>query len=170
MKSLDKLLKTKSGIQLDIGCGGNKHDGFVGIDYRALPGVDIVHDLETFPWPLPDESVLMAVATHVVEHINPHAGVFMKFMDEIWRILKPEGEFALVTPYAGSMGYFQDPTHVNPCNEVTFRYFDPLDPVTDGQLYNIYKPKPWQIKFNAFQKEGNLEVVLGKRRPDKSYG
>lgn len=165
----DRLLKAYSGIRLDIGCGGNKHDGFVGIDYRPLKGVDIVHDLEVFPWPLPDESALMAVSTHVVEHINPHGGTFIKFMDEVWRILKPDGEFGIVTPYAGSTGYYQDPTHCNPCNENTFRYFDPLDHVTEGSLYRIYKPMPWKIKFNAFTKEGNLEVVLIKRRLDPSY-
>jgi len=170
--SLKQLLKEKQGIRLDIGCGGNKQPGFVGIDYRKLDGVDIVQDLETFPWKaLKDESVLVAVASHVVEHINPAKGIFIDFMNEVWRILKPDGEFAIVTPYAGSHGYFQDPSHVNPCNETTFSYFDPLDTRTNGQLYKIYKPKPWKIKEGtlSLRKEGNLEVVLIKRRMDKSY-
>jgi len=169
MADIQKLLKSKSGIKLDIGCGGNKQDGFVGMDYRKLKGVDIVQDIEKTPWPLPDESVVLAVASHVVEHIDPHAGVFMRFMDEVWRVLKPDGEFAITTPYAGSIGYFQDPTHCNPCNENTFRYFDPLDVPTGGQLYGIYKPKPWRIKLNAFSQSGNLDVILVKRREDKSY-
>ena len=167
-----KLFKEKSGIRLDIGCGSNKQPGFVGMDYRKVDGVDIVQDLEEFPWKaLPDESVLVAIATHVVEHINPAKGIFINFMNEVWRTLKPDGEFAIVTPYAGSHGYFQDPSHINPCNETTFRYFDPLDEKTGGQLYHIYEPAPWQIKPGtmSFKRGQNIEVVLIKRKDDPSY-
>lgn len=79
---IKKILAENTGIKLDIGCGENKQDGFVGIDMRASSGVDIVHDLEEFPWPLPDDCVVLAIASHVVEHINPHKGVFIQFMDE----------------------------------------------------------------------------------------
>lgn len=163
-----RLLKANNlGVKLDIGCGANKQPGFVGIDIRALPGVDIVQDLEEFPWPLPDACASLAVASHVVEHINPAKGIFLKFMDEVWRVLKPGGQFMMALPYAGSQGFYQDPTHVNPCNEVTWAYFDPLD--TSG-LYNIYKPKPWKIISNFWQVQGFMEVVLEKRLIDKSYG
>ena len=170
MRGIDQLLRDKSIIRLDIGCGDNKQGpDWVGIDYRKLDGVDIVHDLETFPWPIPDNSVQVAVTSHVVEHINPAKGIFIDFMNEVWRILKPDGEFAIATPYAGSHGYFQDPSHVNPCNETTWKYFDPLDEPTGGQLYHIYEPAPWKIKFATLKKEGNMEVALVKRRDDISY-
>jgi SAM-dependent methyltransferase len=142
------------------------------MDYRKEPGVDIVQDLEEFPWKdLPDESVELAIASHVIEHINPAKGIFINFMNEVWRILKPDGEFAIVTPYAGSPGYWQDPSHVNGCTENTFRYFDPLDKPTGGALYRIYHPKPWAIKEGtlSLKKTGNLELVLVKRREDPSY-
>jgi len=165
------LLRDKAIIRLDIGCGGNKQGkDWVGMDYRALPGVDIVQDLEEFPWKdLPDNSVTVATATHVVEHINPAKGVFINFMNEVWRVLKPGGQFAIVTPYAGSHGYWQDPSHINPCNETTWKYFDPEDKITQGMLYGIYQPAPWQIQLNAFKKEGNMEVVLVKRKDKKEY-
>ncbi len=105
------LKKYNQGIKLDLGCGENKQEGFVGIDIRKLKGVDIVHDLEKFPYPLPDECASLAIASHLVEHINPHKGVFIDFMNEVWRLLKPNGEFIIGTPYAGSPGYYQDPTH-----------------------------------------------------------
>ena len=167
--NIEKLLKEKSGIRLDIGCGQNKQEGFVGMDMEKYPGVDIVHDCEVFPWPLPDESVLLSTASHLLEHINPHKGVFIDFMNEVWRITKPGGEFAFVTPYAGSPGYWQDPTHVNPINRNTLAYFDPLDPKLGGQLYQFYRPKPWKIKVVNWSQVGNLEAVLIKRREDKSY-
>jgi predicted SAM-dependent methyltransferase len=62
------LKKNNKGISLDIGCGENKQPGCVGIDVRSLDGVDIVHDLQKFPWPLPTESVSFALASHLIEH------------------------------------------------------------------------------------------------------
>lgn len=168
-ESVQKLLEENSGIRLDIGCGDNKQDGFVGIDIRELDSVDIVHDLEEFPWPLPDESVVLAVCTHVVEHIEPHGGVFMDFMNEAWRVLKPDAELAIIAPYCTSPGFYQDPTHCNPVSERTWAYFDPLETRFGGQLYRIYKPKPWKIKVNTWHGSGNLEAVLIKRREDDSY-
>lgn len=146
-----------AGIQLDIGCGENKQKGFVGMDKRKLPGVDIVHDLEQFPYPLEDESCLLIVGSHIVEHIKPW--FMIPFMDELWRLLKYEGQLALSTPYAGSPGFWQDPTHCNGCNEATWQYFDVRMP-----LYQIYKPKPWHIMkgFPVWQQTGNMEVVLEK--------
>jgi len=159
------LRKHDQGIKLDIGCGANKQPDFVGLDNRKLPGVDVAHDVERFPWPLPDRCAYLAIASHLVEHINPHGGVFLRFMDEVWRVLKYGGKFMISTPYAGSHGYFQDPTHCNPCNESTWDYFDPL-----GQgLYKIYKPKPWKILVNTWHLNGNMEVVLEKRKEDSSY-
>jgi SAM-dependent methyltransferase len=131
--------------------------------------VDIVWNVEEQPWPLPDECVLVAIASHLVEHINPAGGGFLRFMDEVWRVLKPGAQFAIAVPYAGSVGYWQDPTHCNGCNEITWAYFDPLEPNTGGALYKIYKPKPWKIESLTWSCVGNMEVVLQKRLEDRSY-
>ena len=171
MKDVNKILKEKSGIRLDIGGGGNPNPGFVNIDMLPLKEVDIVWDLETFPWPIPDESVTIATASHVLEHINPHKGVFIEFMNQVWRVLQKGGQFAFVVPYAESPGYIQDPTHCNPINETTMHYFDP-DPehANIGQsLYAFYRPKPWKIVKQYYNPVGNLEVLLEKRLEDRSY-
>lgn len=171
MKKVEDVLKSKSGIRLDIGGGNNPNPGFVNIDILPLPKVDIVHDLETFPWPLPDACVITATASHVLEHIDPHKGVFINFMNELWRVLKPEAQFAFVVPYGESPGFIQDPTHCNPLNETTMHYFDP-DPEHKSMgmaLYQFYRPKPWKIVTQYFNPVGNLEVLLEKRREDPSY-
>jgi len=150
-------IQDKTGIMLDIGCGENKQEGFVGLDMRPLPGVDIVHDLEVFPYPLADESCLTIVGSHIIEHIKPWLTI--DFFNELWRIMKPGGQLALATPYAGSPGYWQDPTHCNPFNEATFQYFDPAYP-----LYQVYKPMPWTIEkgFPVWQMGGQLEIMMRK--------
>lgn len=164
MKAPINIKIPRGGLCLDIGCGSKKQKDFVGIDYRPLEGVDIVWDIEDTPWPLPAGSVKTAVATHVLEHINPHKGVFIEVMNEIWRVLKPGGQFAFVVPYAGSYGYYQDPTHCNPINETTLAYFDPEH---EAGMYDYYKPKPWKIELCKNYSDTLLEVVL-KKRPESS--
>lgn len=159
-ESTKKVVAAKRGIVLDVGCGEHKQPGAVGMDHQALDGVDVVHSWDEFPWPFEDESVLTIIASHVVEHVNPVNGHFLNWMNECWRILKPEGQLAITTPYAGSRGYWQDPTHCNPCSEATWFYFDPDHA---SQFWTFYKPKPWIIQVNVFHANGNSEVVLRKR-------
>jgi len=160
-EAVQKIIDEAQGIRLDIGCGGNKQPGFVGLDIRALDGVDIVHDIEEIPWPLPDGCVVVALCSHVVEHINPAKFGFVNVMNEIWRVMKPGGEIVISCPHGSSQGYLQDPTHINALNEQTWTYFDPE--AHQGGLYNIYKPKPWKIKMLNWSPAANIEVVLVKR-------
>ncbi len=171
MASIEELLKEKTGVNLDIGGGGTPQPGSINIDILDLPEVDIVWDLEQTPWPIPDECVHKAYASHVLEHISPIKGTFINVMNEIWRVLKPGGQFAFVVPYGSNELYVQDPTHCNPISEITMYYFDP-DP--DGKfagqsLYRFYQPKPWKIQFMAYERNGVLEVLLQKRKDDRSY-
>lgn len=158
-------MKKKKLFKLDIACGGIKEEGFVGIDIRPLKGVDIVHDLEKFPWPIESESVSLAIASHYIEHIKPWLSI--DFMNEVWRILIPGGRFCASTPYPGSKGFWQDPTHCNGWSEVTFQYFVP-----GYHLYNIYQPKPWKFEkgFPVYQVVGNLEVIMEKISEVKNEG
>jgi len=153
----DEFISKHGGIRLDIGCGNDKQKGFVGLDKRPLPEVEIVHDLEIFPYPLPDECCLIIVGSHIIEHIKPWLTIDL--FDELWRIMQPGGELLLATPYAGSRPFWQDPTHCNGFSETTFQYFDSKSP-----LYGIYKPKPWNIRagFPVWQANGNLEIIMEK--------
>lgn len=147
----------KRGILLDIGCGETARPGFVRMDKRKLSGVDIVWDLEEFPYPIEDEECITIVASHIVEHIKPW--LMIDFMDELWRILKVGGQLAISMPYGYSDGFLQDPTHCNACNHATWQYFDQRFP-----LYNVYKPKPWEIEqgFPQWQASGNMEILMVK--------
>jgi SAM-dependent methyltransferase len=156
---MPKVVEKKSGIILDLGCGANKHPMAVGMDKRKLEGVDIVHDLEKFPYPLKDESALTIICSQFVEHLKPWLTI--DFFNECWRVLKTGGKMIVSTPYANSSYYWQDPTHCNGFTEKTFQYFDPESPFDN--LYPIYSPKPWKIDFCTYQLNGLLEVVMVKR-------
>ena len=150
-----KLPEIKPKIHLDVGCGFNKNPGFIGMDKRAVDGVDIVHDAEVLPWPIKDESCAVVVMSHLIEHIKPWLQIDV--INECWRVLEVGGQLAIATPYATSFGYSQDPTHCSPWNEATPTYFWPGSP-----LYEVYRPKPWAKKHLAFDVKFNIELAMIK--------
>lgn len=168
-KTVKDLLKLKNHVNVNLGAGESLISGFINVDIVPKPGIDIVCDLEKYPWPFPSGSVNLLVASQLVEHIDPHGGNFIRFMDEAWRVLKTDGQFMIATPYGQSAAYIQDPTHCNPCNELTWSYFDPHDDMSGGMLYMNYRPKPWRILENSWYSQGNMEVLLQKRLDDPSY-
>ncbi len=158
----------KKGWILDIGCGTKKftHPLAIGMDVQDLPGVDVVHDWDEFPWPFEDDSMLTIIASHVIEHVSPIRGHFLDWMNECWRILKKGGKLAIVTPFGGSEFYYRDPTHCNGCTHETSLYFDPTHP---SEAYSFYEPAPFWIRQNDFMVEGNLEWVLEKLADKGDY-
>ena len=92
---------------LDIGCGPNKTPGAIGMDIHPYDGVDIVHNLEKYPWPQKDSEFSNVICSHVIEHIED----ITSFMKEIHRITKAEGEIYFTSPHFSSANSWTDPTH-----------------------------------------------------------
>jgi hypothetical protein len=157
MAKYEKLFKKKAGTRLDLGCSDHKQPGWIGLDIRRVKGVDIVHDVQKFPWPVPTNSCFQVLMSHLWEHIEPKYR--MRLMEELHRIIRPQGQLFISAPYATSFGANIDPTHY-PCpNEGTFTYFDP-----DHAMYQVYKPSPWKLTRNNYQVTGNIEAVLEPRK------
>jgi predicted SAM-dependent methyltransferase len=152
-------------MNLDIACGPHKQaPDWIGMDIQSLPGVDIVHDLNLRPWPFESDSIDLAHAWHIVEHIPPVSVTsvgtrfpFIAFMNECWRVLKIGAIIDIECPYGGSDGFYHDPTHCNPVTEVTWQYFAP-----QHHRYHIYSPKPWEIVSLRWTRDGNVNVKLMK--------
>jgi len=108
--------------KLNVGCGRNIKEGWVNLDSAALPGVDLVCDLERVrekPIALPDDSVDQFLISHVIEHIRDSLGL----MQELWRIAIP-GAIALIrVPHGGSDDAWEDPTHLRAYFPGSFGYF-----------------------------------------------
>ena len=152
---MPKKRSIKPKLNLDVGCGSNKQPGYVGMDKRPIDGVDIVHDAEVMPWPIDAGACAVVAASHLIEHIKPWLQI--DFLNECWRVLEPAGVLFMVTPYATSFGYAQDPTHCSPWNEATVEYFLP-----DKPLYEIYRPKPWKLERLFFNPKYNIELAIRK--------
>ena len=87
-------------IKLDLGCGFNKQEDFIGMDRRPVEGIDIVHDIEDLPWPLEDNCCKLILCSHLLEHLNPK--YLVDIINEAWRVLAPDGKLVIAVPYAGS--------------------------------------------------------------------
>jgi len=157
------MFEGKTGILLDIGCGENCQPNWVGMDIRPCKGVSIVHDVQSFPWPIPDNVVFQALCSHLWEHIEPKYRI--QFMNEMWRIMMHRGQLLISAPYYLSFGACQDPTHYTCPNEATFCYFDPKF----EDIYNVYRPKPWKVIKNDYAHNGNLEVVMEAIKNAEGY-
>lgn len=107
-------------MRLDIACGQNKRPGFVGIDIAPGEGVDIVHDLEVYPWPIEDNTVEEVHVSHYAEHVHD----LMAFMNEVYRICQDGAKVSIVGPYYTSIRAWQDPTHTRALSEATWMYYN----------------------------------------------
>jgi len=57
-------------LNLNLGCGFKKLDGFLNINRHPAGPPDAVVDLESLSWPWDDDSVDQVVLCHVLEHLG----------------------------------------------------------------------------------------------------
>jgi len=107
-------------INLNIGAGTDIRDKFINHDVVKLPGIDVVHDLNQYPWPWKDNSSDNIEILDVLEHLDN----FVRAMEEIHRILKPGGIVLIRVPYWNHSCAYIDPTHKRGFHEQTFDFFD----------------------------------------------
>lgn len=109
-------------MKLNIGSGRHPLEGFVNVDHAALPGVDLVAELDDpdkVTLPYPDDHVDEFLLSHVVEHIR----FPLPLMQELWRVAKPGATLKILCPYGSSDDAWEDPTHIRPQFLNSFGYF-----------------------------------------------
>lgn len=94
-------------VILDMGCGPKKTPGAIGVDRSLFQGVDVVWDLDKFPYPFEDASADRVIFRHSLEHVEDALGA----VREAARILKPGGRLEVHTPHFTSMNAYSDLTH-----------------------------------------------------------
>ena len=106
-------------VKLDLGCGPNPIDGFVGVDSREFNekvkktdlsakrwifSVATLGDVKLIPvkgkkgeFYLPDNSVVEARCSHFLEHLT--ASQRVGFFNELYRVLTPNSGCMIITPH-----------------------------------------------------------------------
>lgn len=82
---------------LDIGCGNSPYSKYfpkrVGVDIEKSKNADILGDAHALPFK--DKTFNFVLATELLEHTKDP----QKVINEIWRVLKPNGKLILTTRF-----------------------------------------------------------------------
>jgi len=156
VNSLDAFLESMrnrpahqgSSQSLDLGCGKTPRNPFLaqtvfGVDIRPDAECHVLQaDLTQAAIPFDDASMDFITAFDFIEHVPRVVYLpairypFIELMNEIHRVLKPNGLYLSQTPILPFSACFTDPTHVNPITSETFSlYFD--DTRRWGQMYGF---------------------------------
>lgn len=117
--------------KLNAGCGRDIRAGWVNLDATALPGVDVVHDLERLPLPFGDAEFSAILCRDVLEHLD-----YVPLMREFHRILEPGGTLRVRVPHFTSENNFADPTHRRFFSARTFAFFVKGSPLRQDHLFD----------------------------------
>jgi len=99
-------------MKLNLGCGHNKRQGWVNVDYSDICDPDIVVDLEQVPWPWPDDSVDEVLMSHVLEHLGGETRTYLNIWRELYRVCKNGARILIFVPHPRHDDFLVDPTHV----------------------------------------------------------
>lgn len=142
-------------LKIDLGCGRSKKDGFIGVDCLGFDNVDIVHDLNKFPYPFSDNEVDEVYMDNVLEHLkNP-----IKVIDEIYRISKNKAIITISVPYFRSFYSVIDPTHKSFFGVFWFYYFYPKHPFFDKYSYSKSMFNIKKIEFDREWKNSKMSFI-----------
>jgi len=119
-------------MKINLGCGNRKKEGYLNVDINPDVKPDLVCNVFALPLPFPSGTVDEIHARHVIEHLPQE--MFMPWMEEIWRILKPNGLFEIIAPHASSMYGYGNPFHYWCPILNIFSYFEAQPPAT-GERY-----------------------------------
>ena len=142
--------------KLILGCGDSpRKEGYINLDIRNLPTVDVVRDVLR-GLPFDDDSFTLVETENFMEHIPQAEVIFV--MNEIWRVLAVGGTAHHHIPLVNTDNDWQDPTHLSRWGVETFKYFE------RGSKKNLYYGemiKPWTI--NSLEADTRaIKVILQK--------
>lgn len=141
--SPEKLAAARSGqLRINLGCGNIPLDGYINIDRRALPGVDIVAEIDAMPFD--KEEVDEIYSSHVMEHF-PQEQLRRELLPYWHNLLKPGGKFHAVVPDAEAM--------IREYSQGQYPYDDLREVIYGGQDYD------GDFHFNMFTPDSVSQLL-----------
>jgi ubiquinone/menaquinone biosynthesis C-methylase UbiE len=144
---------------LDVGCGPRtKKAGAIGLDKRPAPPVDVVHDLNVYPYPFPDDEFDWIEMSHIIEHVDRP----LLLMNEVHRIAKPGATIRIITPHYSSQLSYGDFEHFHHFGYITFRTL---------QNTRLFKIKKHRLHFTDVYRALGISLFANRnpRRWEKYF-
>lgn len=156
--------------RLNLGCGRNIKAGWINIDSTALPGVDIVCDLDrvrSHGIALADGCVEAFLLSHVLEHLRDPLGL----MQELWRLAQPGALATVRIPHGASDDAWDDPTHARAYFASSFGYFaQPTYWRADYGYAGDWQPEKVQLVVERRRCEGLApQQVLARIQAERNW-
>lgn len=125
--SSDKLeaARRDRNVRLNLGCGHIALDGYLNVDRRALPGVDIVAEVDQLPFET--EQVDEIFSAHLLEHF-PQEQLVRQLLPYYYSLIRSGGQFHAVVPDAEAM--------IREYNNGGYPYEDLREVLYGGQDYD----------------------------------
>ena len=142
--------------KLNLGCGKIIKSGYVHLDKMKFPGVDVVHDLEKFPYPFKANTFDEIYCRMILEHVTDVA----KVVAELYRISKPNAVWKVIVPYFKSDGAFSHIEHKHYFTEDLFVLWT-------RKSKNLAEVPPSEAKLEAVKIEKRCTGKLRKFLPFK---
>jgi predicted SAM-dependent methyltransferase len=151
-------MKTK----LNLGSGKDIKQGYINLDFEKYKGIDVIHNLDNFPYPFKDNTFEEILALNIMEHLNNPDG----FIKELWRIGKNNCKIKINVPHFTSRCTWIDLTHKRPFSFDSLKYYsekkeDVYSLITNNNVSFKVEFKPVMNRFNRFIGIG----LLAKRFP-----
>ena len=150
------------GVRLDLGCGGIRDPGTIGVDRFAGPGVDVVANLdETLPFP-------ESYADHVIlSHSLEHVASLTWTMAEVHRICRDRALITIIAPYGESTLDDANPYHTTKLNEHSPRFLtdDPTSSLPPAQYFYPHA-RSWGLRSSDHSQQAFDFPVLSVKFHD----
>lgn len=111
-------------MKFNMGCGYKKLPDHLNVDAAPVCAPDVVFDLETAPWPWGDGVADTVLFNHSLEHMGQDPKVFLRIMQEIYRICAHGATLLINVPHPRHDVFIGDPTHVRPITPLLLSLFD----------------------------------------------
>jgi ubiquinone/menaquinone biosynthesis C-methylase UbiE len=105
-------------MKLNLGCGGKRLEGFVGVDRYPTPAVDVLADLGG-RLPFASDTVDEILLDNVIEHM-PDIPALMR---EMHRVCRDGATITVLTPHFTSLSSWRDPTHLHHLSYFSLDHF-----------------------------------------------
>ena len=134
-------------MKLNLGAGNDIRSDFINHDVADLLGIDIVHDLNSYPWPWQDDSFDNILAMDVLEHLDDPKKAMEALLsitnknlilsvprEPLWRVLN-----VLRLTHLKNLG--NTPGHLNHWSKRSF-----VDFISNNMdIVSIRSPLPWTL-------------------------